>query len=132
MKTQLLALMGLSVLLLSCLNNVEDLTGEIQTNVSFSSEVQPILNSRCVSCHSSSVRNGNLDLSSYAGLMNSTGSRYGDDIVVDGNADASGLIDAIEPDPDSGIDRMPQGGPYLSGTQIELIKAWINEGAQNN
>lgn len=116
----------------SCLNNVEDLTGTVQTNVSYSSDIQPIFNARCTSCHGGNISNGNLDLSSYQALMNSNGVNYGSSIIVEGDASSSGLIDSIEPDPESGISRMPQGGPFLSGNQIELIRAWINEGTQNN
>jgi hypothetical protein len=29
-------------------------------------------------------------------------------------------------------DRMPQGGPYLSSTQIKLVRDWIRRGAPND
>lgn len=28
--------------------------------------------------------------------------------------------------------QMPQGGPYLSGAEIETIARWIKQGARNN
>lgn len=121
-----------SLLLSGCFNNVEDVTGEVQSNVSFADDIQPIFNARCVSCHGDSLTNGGLNLTSYQSATSGSGARYGDDFIVPGNASESGLVDSIEPNPDSGVSRMPQGGPFLSGTQIELIKAWINEGALNN
>ena len=117
---------------LACINNTEDVTGplpddEVIENVSYSASVQPIFNNACVSCHGSS---GGVNLSSYAQLMNSVGNNYGSNLVVAGNADASGLVDKIEPDPQIG-GRMPVGGS-LTNTKIETIRVWIDEGAQNN
>lgn len=116
-----------SFLGINCMNGSEDVTGTEQTNVSYSTQVQPILNSRCVSCHGT---NGGVNLSSYSALMSSVGNNYGTNLVVEGDADASGLVDKIEPNPQFGS-RMPQGGT-LTGDQIQIIKAWINEGALDN
>ena len=120
---------------MSCTTNTEDLTsgddpgdGENPIeNVSYATQVQPIFNASCTSCHGSS---GGVNLSSFAQLMSSSGNNYGDNIVVAGNADASGLVDKIEPNPQSGS-RMPVGGS-LTNEEIEIIRVWINEGAQNN
>lgn len=116
-----------SLLGINCMNGSEDVTGTEQSNVSYSTQVQPIFNSRCVSCHGS---NGGVDLSSYSALMSSVGINYGTGLVVAGDADASGLVDKIEANPQFGT-RMPQGGT-LSGDQIQTIIAWINEGALDN
>lgn len=114
--------------LTGCLNNVEDVAGEVQIEVSFSNDVQPILiANNCVGCHSS----GSLDLSTYQSIINSSGPQYGQNIIVIGDADASGLVDKIESNPQSG-EQMPDGGPFLSGDEIQTIRAWINEGALNN
>ncbi len=111
-----------------CLSNVEDVTGVEQTNVSFSADVQPILISNgCVGCHSS----GNFNLTDYQSLINSNGSQYGTNLIVIGDPDNSGLVDKIEPSPQSG-NRMPTGGPFLTGNEIQTIRAWIQEGALNN
>ncbi len=113
--------------LTNCINNVEDNTGEEQTGISYAQDVQPIFNARCVVCHGAS---GGVNLSSYAALINSVGNEYGNEVVVAGNADASGLYDKLLPSPRF-LSRMPQGGS-LSGDEIETIRAWINEGALNN
>jgi hypothetical protein len=111
-----------------CINNSENVVAEPKSDVSFSDEVRPILvEYRCISCHS----NGSLNFSSYKNLLNSTGSQYGTDIVTPEDANASGLVDKIEANPRFGA-RMPTGGPFLSGNEIETIRAWINEGALNN
>ena len=119
---------------MGCITNTEDLIidddgGETPTEtVSYATTVQPILVDKgCIGCHSS----GPLNFSSYSSLINSVGSNYGSQIVVAGDADASGLVDKIEPNPQSGS-RMPTTGDYLSTTQIQNIRNWINQGAQNN
>ncbi|HEX9653826.1 MAG TPA: hypothetical protein VGA99_08950 [bacterium] len=52
--------------------------------------------------------------------------------VQPGNANNSYIIQKLAGA--SGImgTRMPQGGPYLSSDQINLIRQWIDDGALNN
>lgn len=108
---------------------MEDNTGEIPTEpVSFSADIQPIFNASCTNCHGN---NGGVNLTSYQSLMSSTGNFYGNNVVVPGNAEASGLIDKLEPNPQNG-NRMPPPNGAISGDNINKIRAWINEGALNN
>ncbi|MFV1883077.1 MAG: T9SS type A sorting domain-containing protein [Balneola sp.] len=95
--------------------------------VDYASQIQPIFNASCTSCHGGS---GGLTLTSFSTLMSSVGSNYGSNIVVPGNPDGSGLVDKIEPSPQFGS-RMPQGGPFLSQSEINLIRTWIAEGANS-
>jgi hypothetical protein len=92
--------------------------------VDYQTEIQPIFNSNCTSCHGG--LNG-VTLSSYQSVMNSNGTNYGQ-IVVPGDPGGSPLVQKLSPNPPIG-DRMPQGGPFLSNEQINLISTWINEGA---
>jgi len=132
MRIELFVCMVFAILTTSCLQNVEDITvAEPVGDVSFANDIQPIFNSSCTGCHGS-VANGNLRMRNYNELISSNGFRYGNTIIVAGDADQSGLVDSIEPEPSSGIMRMPQGGPYLTATQIQLIRTWIDEGAQDN
>lgn len=48
--------------------------------------------------------------------------------VAAGNADDSYLIQKLEGTADDG-DRMPRGGPFLSQADINVIRSWINNGA---
>lgn len=96
----------------------------VNAQVDYESDIQPIFNASCTSCHGS---NGGVNLTSYEQLMSSTGTNYGNDLVVAGDPDASGLVDKIEPNPQFGS-RMPQGGS-LTDEQITLIRTWISEGA---
>lgn len=132
MRHTILLFILYSLIASSCLQNVEDITiTDTVSEISYSQDIQPIFNSNCTSCHGS-VRNGNLAMRNYNELMSGSGIRYGTDLIIPGNASESGLIDSVEPNPESGIMRMPQGGPYLTPNQIQLIRTWINEGALNN
>ncbi|MBO6793434.1 MAG: hypothetical protein JJ895_05955 [Balneolaceae bacterium] len=114
-----------------CLNNIEDVTGTVQSEISFSTDVQPILQQHCVSCHNGNFAQNNFNASSYASIMSGSGVVYGANIVVANEPDQSGLVDIIEPNPESGLRRMPQDSA-LSGDEIQTIRAWILEGALNN
>jgi mono/diheme cytochrome c family protein len=98
--------------------------------VTFSGTIQPMFNARCVSCHSASVPQSGVNLTSYASTMASRGSLYNALIVVTGNADQSALYDKLLSSPRFGS-RMPQGGS-LTTQQIANVRAWINAGAPNN
>lgn len=91
--------------------------------MSFANQVLPLLKDRCTVCHGGI---NNLFLDSYANLMKGG---LGGTEVIPGNPNASPVIlrirGQVEP-------RMPFGGPYLSDDQINLIAAWIAQGAQNN
>ncbi len=134
-KQRLMVLLFVAIFGISCSTNTENLVtapedddnNEPIVGLSYATDIQPIFNSNCSNCHGSS---GGVSLTSYAALMGSVGNNYGENVVVPGNADASGLVDKIEPNPTHGA-RMPTNGT-LTLTEIQSIRAWINEGAQNN
>lgn len=98
--------------------------------VSFASDVQPLLTSRCASCHASAATSG-VDLSSHATLMASVGNQYGEAIVRVGDPAGSPLIDKLEASPRFGA-RMPLGQAPLSTQDISILRSWILAGAPNN
>ncbi len=102
-------------------------------SASFSQDIMPIFSNKCHQCHlSESGSFGNLNLSSYESLM-SGNSNHGIDLVFPGSADQSLLYESVATDEQTVLPwRMPQGGPYLSAVQIQLIEDWINEGAKDN
>src|SRR5436190_15440399 len=92
--------------------------------VDFARDIQPILESRCYACHGPrNARNGlRLDLRDAAMKGGDTGAA-----IVPGNSEQSLLVRRLV-----GLDgenRMPKGGDPLSGAQIALIRAWIDQGA---
>ncbi len=92
--------------------------------VAYSSQIQPILNSRCSSCHGGI---SGVNLGSFSATMASVGTQYNKKIVIPGNAEASPLYDKLLASPQFGS-QMPQG-TSLTSQQIQLIKTWIDEGA---
>lgn len=88
----------------------------------------------CDDCHTSDglgLRQSGLDLRSYTTLRTG-GGRSGASIVIDRDPCASILVQKIEPGPPFGR-RMPYNGPpYLSTTDIQLVRDWISEGARDN
>ncbi len=104
--------------------------------VSFSVDIEGGVFRRgdCDGCHTSDglgVRQSGLDLRSYTTLRTG-GGRSGAAIVIDRDPCASILVQKIEPGPPFGR-RMPYNGPpYLSATDIQLVRDWISEGARDN
>ena len=100
--------------------------------ISYQNQIQPIFNTSCggTGCHINNRRSG-VNLTTYTQTMNSTGSAYGRDIVIAGDADTSPLADILGPDP-SASRRMPLNASPLTAEEISLIRSWINQGALNN
>lgn len=99
-------------------------TGHSQIN--YSTQIQPILDSNCTSCHDNAQ--SGVTLTSYQSVMNSVGDQYEMNIVVPEEPDNSPLVDKIEPNPQYGS-QMPQGSS-LTEAQIDTIRQWIAEGAE--
>ncbi|MGB5849356.1 MAG: c-type cytochrome domain-containing protein [Ignavibacteriaceae bacterium] len=96
------------------------------SNVSFSKDIAPIFELKCVSCHGNGRLEGGVDLTTWAGVVDPR-------IVIPGEADTSPLVWTIEQR--AGFPVMPPvGSPFLPLTfkQIQGVKTWINEGAKNN
>lgn len=108
--------------------------------MSFRDQIQPIFDAHCIICH---VDGGVAD---FAGIALRLGTGLSFDMLVDQTSvrDAS-LTFVVPGDSASSLlflkvsssnppigSRMPFGGPSLSNADIDLIRTWIDEGAQNN
>ncbi|RPH34823.1 hypothetical protein EHM92_07360 [bacterium] len=110
--------------------------GEKGSQVSFKDDVTPILKKHCLPCHAEDNFNpSELSLDSYDNLM--AGGKHGSP-VVPGEASESIIVQKVGPNPPFG-DQMPlakkknAGNPdRLSAQEIETLKEWINQGANNN
>jgi len=91
--------------------------------VSFSIDIQPILQERCVNCHGGQRTEKGLDMTSYASLM--AGSQNGA-VVEPGNPDNSPMIQLVQQG------KMPKRGPKLLPNQVQMLVDWIKAGAPNN
>ena len=96
---------------LTCSNNTCDSTG-----VSFSNEVQPVIQNKCVGCHSGPAAGGGIQLNNYSNIAAA--------------AQTGKLIGAITHTP--GYPAMPQNSAMLPSCEIAVIRNWVSEGIQNN
>lgn len=95
--------------------------------VDFKADIEPIFSDYCYSCHGEDDGSGKLRLHSPEAITESL--KVHDDLLVAGKPDESELYERlILPEDSSKL--MPQGGPPLEKEEIELIKKWIEEGAE--
>ena len=100
------------------------------------SEVQSqVFNASCTSCHSGSSPSQGLNLSegaAYGNTVNVPSTQVSSlDLVEPGDADNSYLMQKLEGTAQTGV-QMPNGGPYLSTTLRQLVRDWIEAGAQDD
>src|SRR6266853_2493470 len=91
----------------------------------FVRDVQPVLESRCWSCHGPKLQMHGLRLDRRADALKGGGS--GVPAIVPGHSSQSLLIKYV-----SGLDKdviMPPAGTRLKPAEIELLRAWIDSGA---
>ena len=104
-------------------NNEEELypsTEEcVTTDMSFSTNIKPVLTSACLLCHSnanSSTIGGGIAIEDYTD--------------VKFYADNGSLLGVMKHT--SGYSPMPKGGSKIDDCKLNQIEAWINEGAKYN
>lgn len=88
--------------------------------------IEPILDSKCYSCHSSKKRKGELRLDQVEFIMQ--GGKHGT-ILEAGNPDSSSLYSRLMLPMEDKLHMPPNERPQLSSSEISLVKAWIEEGA---
>jgi hypothetical protein len=106
------------------LNGAEPTAGVAR--VSFSKEVAPILQHKCVTCHGPEKTKGGYQLHAFAVLMKAGESKEAP--IVPGEPARSHLLSLLTAKDSD--DRMPQKDDPLAGAQIALIERWIQEGAR--
>lgn len=120
MKRSLLLLAGFILIgIASCeYKYIDPIEVEITDPVSFSEQIEPIFQSKCVACHASTSP------------ILTTGNAYNS--LIDGNyintevPESSKLYEKVT------IEGHPGGNNTLDATQIALILKWIQDGAENN
>jgi hypothetical protein len=91
--------------------------------VSFTNDILPLIESRCINCHGGDRTEEGLDLKSHASIM--AGSENGS-VVTPGDPANSLLAEMVI------NKKMPKRGPKLTPPQVQLIVDWINQGALDN
>jgi mono/diheme cytochrome c family protein len=105
-------------------SKIENPTGKPPApRIDFTTQIQAIFDDNCTRCHGPNVQQNQLRLDSLAGLMQ--GSLHGK-VIIPGNSKDSPLVRRL-----LGLDepRMPFGNPPLAAEKIDLIRAWIDQGA---
>ncbi|HVH71099.1 MAG TPA: c-type cytochrome domain-containing protein [Candidatus Dormibacteraeota bacterium] len=95
-----------------------------QAPASYAREVLPILQQKCLACHSGVAKMGGLVMESYESLMQ--GGAHGP-VIVPGKGSESRIILMLEGKLQP---RMPFNGVPLSAREIETIRRWIDGGAK--
>lgn len=91
----------------------------------FDRDVRPIFENRCLPCHGHDARKGGLLLTARHEAFLATDS--GEPALVPGDPEASELLFRVEAADE--LDRMPPSGAPLSTREIEVLRAWIADGA---
>lgn len=93
--------------------------------VDFNTQIKPIINKNCIACHG-----GVKKASDFSLLFKQEAfapAKSGHPAIIPGDADGSELIRRLSlTDPD---ERMPLDAPPLKPDEIELLKKWVDEGA---
>jgi uncharacterized membrane protein len=109
------------------------LAGCSQKPVSYQAQIQPILNNRCIQCHSTGQASDGIVLTSYDSVMSSVATQHHKPIVVPGDASGSQLY--VVSESDQLHFRMPPDTAKMlpiPKDEVLLIGRWIQQGAKNN
>jgi uncharacterized membrane protein len=98
-------------------NSCDPNAGQCDTlNMSFSQDIQPIINNNCKGCHSGASPQGGINLTNYNAIQSV--------------ATSSQLVGVITHAP--GYKPMPHNQDKMDDCTIAKIRNWVNEGAKNN
>ncbi len=97
-----------------------------EKKIDFSSQIKPILNKRCISCHGGVKQNGGFSVLFRKEALDTT--KSGKYAIVPGDPGHSEMIHRITSrDPEY---RMPYKEEPLPKSEIEVLTEWIKEGAE--
>jgi uncharacterized membrane protein len=103
-----------------------------ERQVSYAQDVKPIIEKHCIECHVSGGAGydaSGFAVDTYEGLIR--GTRNGP-MIIAGDAEGSNMVVLMEGRADPSIS-MPHGKMQgATGKEIETIRLWIDQGAQNN
>jgi uncharacterized membrane protein len=96
---------------------------ESPARVDYRNDVWPIIKDKCVECHNPKKRQGSLDMTTRAAMLNGGDSGAA---FVAGNVEQSLMIELIE------FDEMPprnQKKPPVTKAELQKLRDWISAGA---
>ena len=110
------------------------LSGAVVRSATLSEVQSQVFDASCTGCHSGSSPSQGLNLSEGAAYGNTVSVPSTEvpslNLVEPNDADNSYLMQKLEGTAQSG-QQMPYGGPYLNSTLRQLVRDWIDAGAQN-
>ena len=106
--------------------DVSKLPPAASATVDFVRDIQPLLAGHCVKCHGSEKQRGELRLDHRTGALK--GGESGERGIVPGHSAQSRVFQLATSTKDD--ERMPPKGERLSAAQIDLLKHWIDSGAE--
>jgi len=92
----------------------------------FSDAVQPLFREKCGKCHIKDKPAGGLGVEQHAQLLEGGFSGAG---IVPKDRSASAVMQRLVLPPDDGDHMPPEGEPVLTADEVELVGAWIDQGA---
>jgi len=97
-----------------------------QEKVDFNTDVKPIINKKCMSCHGGVKKAGGFSLLFEEEALGKT--KSGKHAIIPGDADASEFITRLtHSDPEK---FMPKKGAPLTEEEIQVLTDWVNQGAK--
>src|SRR5437762_166578 len=97
-----------------------------QSAIDFNTQVKPIFNKKCITCHGGVRRKSNFSLLFRADAL--AKNKSGKPAIIPGDPDHSEMIRRLTlKDPD---ERMPYKHDPLSKEEIEILRKWIKQGAK--
>lgn len=105
----------------------EDKARDPNAPVSFYKDIRPILQAHCAGCHQPAKAKGDYIMTDFAKLL--AGGEEGA-AILPGKPEASNLLTVATPV--DGKAEMPPKGDPLHATQLDLIRTWIAQGAQDD
>ena len=117
-----------------------NVTGCGQGQVSFSKDVKPILDAKCLECHDGTgegSKKSDFIITSYASVMKGT---HSGPVVIPGSSISSTLFRVVNHLTHTKIQMPPHHDTSLADgrseallkNEIDLIASWIDQGAQDN
>ena len=98
------------------------------SKISYYREIRPILQANCQGCHQPAKAKGGYTMTEFKGLL-AGGENEGSAIVPE-HPDQSAILKMVTPQ--KGEARMPKGKNPLAESEVGLITAWIQQGAQDD
>ena len=100
--------------------------------ITYTDDIAPILDTRCVACHYGGGASGGVNFDTYEELFQPSVDVPGIQLITPGSLEESYLYQKVNGTPGDvggGGSQMPLSGGPLSADQIDLIGAWILGGA---